>query len=255
MSNLPLPTPPRADACHFESLRRLAGIGPLELKAVAWSFAYFFCVLCSYYIIRPLRDEMGVTVGTDGLERLFVIVFLRDARGGAGVRMARFALSPPPCCAASSTASSSSICMVFWVLLAGWPTEKLIAAAFFVWVSVFNLFVVSLFWIVMADLWSSAQAKRLYGFIAAGGSAGAFCGPLHHAKPRACRGSGQSAAGLRLLPRCGNGLHRSSARHVGRSAIASSRTARQVTASCRVPRVCCKSPYLFRSRSGCCSPI
>ena len=52
------------------------------------------------------------------------------------------------------------------------------AGTFFVWVSVFNLFVVSLFWSLMSDLWRNDQAKRLYGFIAAGGSAGAFAGPL-----------------------------------------------------------------------------
>ena len=47
-----------------------------EIASVLWSFAYFFAVLCAYYILRPLRDEMGVTVGPQGLQWLFAIVFL-----------------------------------------------------------------------------------------------------------------------------------------------------------------------------------
>lgn len=67
---------------------------------------------------------------------------------------------------------------LFWLLLDDGGHSQAAAYAFFIWVSVFNLFVVSLFWSVMSDLWRSEQAKRLYGIIAAGGSAGALVGPL-----------------------------------------------------------------------------
>ena len=158
-------------------LREKLAIDPGAVRAVGWSFAYFFSVLCSYYIIRPLRDEMGVTVGVDGLERLFFIVF--------GVMLAAVPLFgwlvstfPKKHVAPVVYLFFIANLVVFWLVLSAWKSSTLVASMFFVWVSVFNLFVVSLFWIVMADLWSTADAKRYYGMIAAGGSAGAFCGPL-----------------------------------------------------------------------------
>src|SRR5712675_2271761 len=66
---------------------------------------------------------------------------------------------------------------IFWLLLALDVEQKMVARVFFVWISVFNLFAVSVFWSFMADLFSSEQGKRLFGFIAAGGSAGALVGP------------------------------------------------------------------------------
>src|SRR5437879_6601198 len=66
---------------------------------------------------------------------------------------------------------------IFWALLALDVERQLVARVFFVWISVFNLFAVSVFWSFMADLYSSEQGKRLFGFIAAGGSAGALAGP------------------------------------------------------------------------------
>jgi AAA family ATP:ADP antiporter len=157
--------------------KQLGSVEPTEWRALAWSFAYFFSVLCSYYILRPLRDEMGVTVGSDGLQWLFLVVFAVmlaavplfgwvvatfQRRGVAPIVYAFFVVNLG----------------VFWLLLRRGTGGFTVAAAFFVWVSVFNLFAVSLFWSVMSDLWSSAQAKRLYGIIAAGGSAGAITGPI-----------------------------------------------------------------------------
>jgi AAA family ATP:ADP antiporter len=66
---------------------------------------------------------------------------------------------------------------IFWALLTFDVERQLVARIFFVWISVFVLFAVSVFWSFMADLYSSEQGKRLYGFIAAGGSAGALAGP------------------------------------------------------------------------------
>ncbi|MFM9942366.1 MAG: NTP/NDP exchange transporter [Hyphomicrobiaceae bacterium] len=159
-------------------LARVVHIEPAERAAVLWSFAYFFSVLCAYYIIRPLRDEMGVTITKAGgsLEWLFVIVFIVmlaavPVFGWVVSNFARKRVAPVIYIFFMLNLG------VFWLLLKG-SSSPLVASAFFVWVSVFNLFVVSLFWSVMADLWSSGEAKRLYGFIAAGGSAGAFTGPL-----------------------------------------------------------------------------
>ena len=171
---------PKAASILHGIREQLADIRHLDQHmkhAVGWSFAYFFCVLCSYYIIRPLRDEMGVTVGPDGLERLFFIVFfvMLAAVPLFGWVTSRF---PRTYIAPVVYAFFIANLAAFWLALSAGPTTPLVASAFFVWVSVFNLFVVSMFWIVMADIWTTADAKRFYGMIAAGGSAGAFCGPL-----------------------------------------------------------------------------
>ena len=142
-----------------------------------WSFAYFFSVLCAYYILRPLRDEMGVTVGQDGLKWLFVIVFavMLAAVPVFGWVVSRF---PRRRIVPVMYGFFIANLAMFWMAFQAGIHGAVVAGTFFVWVSVFNLFVVSLFWSLMSDLWRHDQAKRLYGFIAAGGSAGAFAGPL-----------------------------------------------------------------------------
>lgn len=67
--------------------------------------------------------------------------------------------------------------LLFYGLMGGDVPSEYIARTFFIWVSVFNLFVVSVFWSFMADLYSNQQARRLFGFIAAGGTVGALTGP------------------------------------------------------------------------------
>lgn len=158
-------------------LRRVMHIEPSEIAGALLSFGYFFAVLCAYYIIRPVRDEMGVTVGQAGLERLFTIVFfvMLAAVPLFGWVVSRFEKRRiVPYVYGFFIANLIG----FWVALEAGIAGKFLASAFFVWASVFNLFVVSMFWILMSDLWRTDQAQRLYGFIAAGGSLGAFSGPL-----------------------------------------------------------------------------
>jgi AAA family ATP:ADP antiporter len=158
-------------------LERIVQVERAEVASVLWSFAYFFSVLCAYYILRPLRDEMGVTVGPDGLKWLFAIVFLVMVAavpifGWVVSAFARRRIVPV------IYGFFISNLALFWMMFQAGIHGAIVAGAFFVWVSVFNLFVVSLFWSLMSDLWRNDQAKRLYGFIAAGGTAGAFAGPL-----------------------------------------------------------------------------
>jgi len=158
-------------------LSRALQIERSELSGALASFAYFFAVLSAYYIIRPVRDEMGVTVGQAGLERLFSVVFLVmlaavPVYGWVVSRFERRRIVPYVYCFFIANLAA------FWVLLEAGIAGPLVASAFFVWASVFNLFVVSMFWILMSDIWRTDQAQRLYGFIAAGGSLGAFAGPL-----------------------------------------------------------------------------
>ena len=156
--------------------RWLRSIHPGEGRALAWSFAYFFCLLAGYYVLRPLRDEMGVAGGVRNLQWLFTATFLVmlaavPLYGALVARLPRKRLIPVIYHFFAANLA------VFWLLLT-FDVEKLIVArVFFVWISVFVLFAVSVFWSFMADLYTSEQGKRLFAFIAAGGTAGSLAGP------------------------------------------------------------------------------
>src|SRR3989344_7886783 len=158
-------------------LQRLVVIEPAELGALLWSFAYFFLLLCSYYILRPLRDEMGIAGGVKNLPWVFTgtfVVMLAAVPlfGWCAARFPRRTLLPVV------YGFFTANLLLFYLLFQIDGHQALTARAFFIWTSVFNLFVVSVFWSFMVDLYSNAQARRLFGFIAAGGSAGALTGPL-----------------------------------------------------------------------------
>jgi AAA family ATP:ADP antiporter len=151
-------------------------VRPEEVRALLWSFAYFFCLLAAYYILRPLRDEMGVAGGVKNLQWLFTATFVTmlaavPCYGALVARLPRRRFIPLVYHFFVANLA------VFWLLLALGVERETVARVFFVWISVFVLFAVSVFWSFMADLYSSEQGKRLYGFIAAGGSAGALAGP------------------------------------------------------------------------------
>ena len=158
-------------------LARWVSVEPGEVTALLASFAMFFAILSAYYIIRPLRDEMGVTLGKDALHRLFTVVFfvMLAAVPLFGFMAARF---PRRRVLPAIYLFFAANLIVFWLVFKIRGSSPVTAATFFVWASVFNLFVVSLFWSLMAELWSNGEAKRLYGFISAGGTAGALSGPL-----------------------------------------------------------------------------
>ncbi|WP_437315276.1 NTP/NDP exchange transporter [Sorangium sp. So ce385] len=158
-------------------LRRVCDVREGEVSALLWSFAYFFCVLCSYYILRPVREEMGISGGMDKLPWLFTAVFAAmlaavPAFSALVARLPRRRFIP------IVYRFFASNLLVFFGLLALDAPRATVGKVFYVWLSVFNLFVVSVFWGFMADVWRSEQGKRLFGFIAAGGSAGALVGSL-----------------------------------------------------------------------------
>jgi AAA family ATP:ADP antiporter len=157
-------------------LARVVAVRPEEARAMLWSFAYFFCLLAAYYILRPLRDEMGVAGGVKNLQWLFTATFVVMLAAvplyGALVARVRRRLFIP-----LVYHFFVANLAVFWLLLHLGVERQTVARVFFVWISVFVLFAVSVFWSFMADVWNSEQGKRLYGFIAAGGSAGALAGP------------------------------------------------------------------------------
>lgn len=155
---------------------RMLDIRPGEARAVGWSFVYFFSLLGSYYILRPIRDEMGVVAGVDQLQWLFTgtliaMLAIVPLFGWLTSRYPRRRFLP-----AAYLFFIANI-LVFHGLFVTWPGSRQVAIAFFIWLSVFNLFVVSVFWSFMTDLYRDDQAKRLFGIIAAGGTVGAIAGP------------------------------------------------------------------------------
>jgi AAA family ATP:ADP antiporter len=160
-----------------ELLQRLVNVRPGEVAALVWAFLYFFSLLCSYYIVRPMRDEMGIAGGVDNLQWLFTGTFLAMLAvvplfGWVSSRFERRRFLP------AVYGFFIVNLLLFFVLFQSAVTHAWVARAFFIWTSVFNLFVVSVFWSFMTDIFSNAQARRLFGCIAAGGTAGAICGPL-----------------------------------------------------------------------------
>ena len=157
-------------------LFRAIQVEPGEIRALSWSFLYFFVLLCAYYIVRPMRDEMGILGGVENLQWLFTGTLLAMTAavplfGWVSSRFPRRQFLP-------YVYFFFILCLLlFYSLMGGHIAEHVVARAFFIWASVFNLFVVSVFWSFMNDLFSNAQAKRLFGVIAAGGTVGALTGP------------------------------------------------------------------------------
>jgi len=157
-------------------LARAVVARPEELRALLWSFCYFFCLLAGYYLLRPLRDEMGIAGGVRNLQWLFTATFLVmlaavPLYGALVARLPRRRFIPIVYRFFALNIAA------FWLLLWLGIGTQVVARVFFVWISVFNLFAVSVFWSFMADLFTPEQGKRLFGFIAAGGTLGALAGP------------------------------------------------------------------------------
>ncbi|MGB5281385.1 MAG: MFS transporter [Arenicellales bacterium] len=157
-------------------LQRLVDIEPGEQKAMLWALFYFFVLLCSYYILRPMRDEMGVAGGVENLQWLFTGTFIAmlvmvPLFGWITSRYSRATFLP------MVYGFFIINLLIFYLLFSSDVADVWVARIFFIWVSVFNLFVVSVFWSFMTDIFSNRQARRLFGFIAAGGTAGALVGP------------------------------------------------------------------------------
>ncbi len=164
------------DGIFARMLRRVAHIEPGEIAIVFTAFVYFFFLMASYFILRPLRDTMGIVYGVAHLQELFTGTFLLSLVAApvfAGLA-SRFRLSVFLPWIYGFIAITM---LVFFVLFERAENDRWVAAAFYVWLSTFNLLTISVFWSLLADIFSSAQAKRLFGFIAAGGTVGTIAAP------------------------------------------------------------------------------
>jgi AAA family ATP:ADP antiporter len=152
-------------------------VRPTERAALLLGFAFHFCVLASYYLVRPLRDALGLEGGADKLQWLFtatfvVMLLMVPVFGALASRLPATRFVP-----LIYRVIALSM-LVFGLLIANQAAPVMVGRVFFVWISIYNLFIVSIFWSVLVDRFSSEQGRRLFGCIAAGGTFGTFIGPL-----------------------------------------------------------------------------
>ena len=173
------PRGPRASAesAAYRLLRRAMDLRPDEVRGLAWSWLYIFSVLSAYYIIRPIRDEMGVASGVENLPWLFtgtlfgmILVNPLFAALVAKLPRARFI-------SIAYRFFMAHLLLFALLLKVATPAQNIwVGRLFFIWASVFNLFVVSVFWALMVDVFNAEQGKRLFGVIAAGATLGSILG-------------------------------------------------------------------------------
>ncbi len=157
--------------------RLVVDVKPNELRALLLGFLYYFLVLSAYYVIRPIRDDFGAAGGVENLPWMFTgtLVTMLTANALFSALVAKFTRRRFIPIAYRFFIANL---LIFFVLLMFVPkTNQIwIGRAFFVWTSAFNLFVVSVFWAFMVDVFNSDQGKRLFGFISVGGTLGAIVG-------------------------------------------------------------------------------
>jgi AAA family ATP:ADP antiporter len=158
-------------------VRRLVVVEPEELQPLLAAFATLFCMFSSYTILRPIRDTMGITSGVEKLPYLFwgtfiAMLALQPVYGWLTSRFRRTVFLPW----VYAFFTANLLAFYFWFNLQ--QDHTWIARTYYVWVSVFNFFIVAVFWSLMADVFTREQAGRMFGFIAAGASTGGLVGPL-----------------------------------------------------------------------------
>jgi len=171
--------PQRSDSAFHRLLNRIIDVRPSEMPALAWAWLYIFSLLSSYYILRPIRDQMGIAGGVKNLQWLFT-----------GTLIGMLVLNVPfsylvktfpreKFIAISYRFFIVNILLFAVALYVATPEQTIwIGRVFFIWTSVFNLFVISIFWQMIVDVFASEQGKRLFGFIAAGATLGAIAGSI-----------------------------------------------------------------------------
>lgn len=157
-------------------LSRLFDLEPGEAPAVGHGLLMFFLLFAGYFMLRPVRETMGIAGGVDNLPWLFTGTFVATL---AAIPVFGWiaARAPRRRILAWTYGFFASNLLAFAAAIAVQPDNPWIARAFYIWISVFNLLAVSVAWSVLADLFTVLQAKRLFGLMAAGLSAGGLAGP------------------------------------------------------------------------------
>lgn len=176
-------------------MQRLVLVRPGEGLALATAAGYFFFLLLSLYLLRPVREAMGIARGAEGLPWLMtttmaVMLVANPLYAALVSRLPRRRFVP------GVAHFFAANLLVLAALFQGLPGHggEVLGYAFYVWVSVFNLFVVSVFWSLMADLFTEDQGKRLFGIVSMGGTLGAVIGAA------VTQGLSSGAWGVQLPP-------------------------------------------------------
>jgi AAA family ATP:ADP antiporter len=155
---------------------RAINASPGELRPALAGFALFLCLFAGYFMLRPIREAMGIQAGVDNLQWLFTATFVVML---VAVPLLGWLNSVVP-----RAHFVDWVYALFALNLGGFALafaqhhdSVWLARTFYVWISVYNLFVVSVAWSLMADVFDRAQARRLFAFIAAGASVGGLLGP------------------------------------------------------------------------------
>lgn len=158
-------------------LSRLAPIQPAETAAVVAAFLLFFCMWSGYFAVRPVRETIGTIIGRDKLADVWIItsiasILIIPLYGAVVARFRRSTFLP------WAYGIVAIVLALTGLSLRGEAINLTAGTFFYVFISVVNLFLLSIFWSFLLELFNRQQTKRLFGVIAAGGSAGALCGPL-----------------------------------------------------------------------------
>ena len=157
-------------------LGTMANVQGHEIKAVAGSFLFVVLLMSAYYILRPVRDAMASDWSDAEVSWLWTLNFFISTAVVAlyGALVARF---PLRLLVPATYGIFALTFLVFYALALAINDRTLIDKSFYVWVSVFSLFHISVFWCFMSELFNKEQAGRLFGIIAAGASVGGLIGP------------------------------------------------------------------------------
>ncbi|MBK7404832.1 MAG: MFS transporter [Phycisphaerales bacterium] len=156
---------------------RVLAVEPEEWKPMVLAWIYFFCLLASYYMLRPIRETMGIARGWDNLTwlmtgTLVVMALTNPAFAWLASRMPRRKFIP-----LVNRFFAVNLVIFFGLLLATDEKHKAwVGYAFYIWLSVFNLFVISVFWAFLGDIFRTSDARRLFGVVGIGGTLGAITG-------------------------------------------------------------------------------
>lgn len=159
------------------ALSRVAPIEPREAPAVVAAFCLFFCVLAGYFLVRPLRETVGTVLGRERVADLWVVTWIAALAivplyGAIVARVRRSVFLP------AIYGCVGAVLALVGVMMRIDQESVLVGQFFYVFISVLNLFLISMCWSFLLELFDRGQAKRLFGVIAAGGTAGALTGPL-----------------------------------------------------------------------------
>jgi AAA family ATP:ADP antiporter len=158
-------------------LKRFANVRREELTPVLLAALYFFCILTTLQVLRPAREALGMQRGIDSVRWLFMLTLVATLAANPLFGLLVSRLRRISFIAATHAVFVVNL-LVFYGLLVFAPESvgERSGQVFYVWMSVFNLFITMVFWALMADRFSLAQSKRLFGVIAAGGTLGAIFG-------------------------------------------------------------------------------